>query len=471
MHLQHMPLHIRNPDRRAAEARWSAVCQLRRQLPARIPLGVLPCFKRVMAPVFSEVGLGAIGEEDGPCVLERGARLLVAGLCDVGAFARVAAAAASESFFIAARSRDGEALNDRIGSGPVEALKTTIAETIRKAERARQLSDCDIPPAQPEERVLQNFSYSVRLADFGDAVLAKEIADIVQAVVAALAQHVPLQDFDGVTIAVDYADALSSLDRGDASLPPVASSALGYGTGVAMPVTVRRDGARKEHLVLAAGIAEAWTSPDAGIRAFGLHTLVKMMAGIAHTTRYASALSMGFRPDSMARHLHMAVATTPSGYWSARQAAFVAPDQGATYADLVIESLDFAEREFASERVKMADPSDIGPTTMRALECVSAALGHAADWLGHRDGLPEGQLFAGSDLPQRLKNRGLDRWIELFGRDLAACYGPEGTLEFSVLIVLSRHVERLFWSLGLYCWPEGGEVRCIVTDQPFLPPH
>ena len=108
---------------------------------------------------------------------------------------------------------------------------------------------------------------------------------------------------------------------------------------------------------------------------------------------------------------------------------------------------------------------------MLALECVSAVLTHAADWLGHRDGLADGETFAGSDLAERLATRGLDRWLEVFGLDLAACYGPDGTLEFSVVTSLSRHVERLFWSLGLYCWPDGDNVRCIVSDQPFLPPQ
>lgn len=73
----------------------------------------------------------------------------------------------------------------------------------------------------------------------------------------------------------------------------------------------------------------------------------------------------------------------------------------------------------------MADSSDIDAATARAIECLTAVLGHAADWLGHRDGLAVGQVFAGNDLPDQLKGRGLDRWIELFGRDLAACYARD----------------------------------------------
>lgn len=377
------------------------------------------------------------------------------------------AAAAAESFFIATQPME-LALVSRIGSGPAEALDQMINEAVAEAETERRLAPCDIPPVWPERRITQDFSYSVHLTDFGDSKLAKEIADVVQIVVSTIARDLPLQHLDGVTIAADYEGALANLDRGDPSLPPVTSTALGYGLGVAMPVTVLREGVRKEHIVLAAGIAQAWISDDSSRRAFGLHTLYKMLAGVAHTTRYASALGQPFTPDAMAKVLHCAVAPTPPGYWAAREAAFVAAGEGATYADCVIESLEFAEKEVAALRTQMSDASDVGLISIRALECVRAILDHAADWLGHRDGLAEGEQFAGRDLPDRLRSRGLDRWIELFGRDLAACYGPEGTLEFAILATLSRHVERLLWALGIYCWPEGEVVRCIVSDQPFI---
>lgn len=389
---------------------------------------------------------------------------------DLGRF-NTAAAAASEAFFIAARSFDEEGLSSLIGTRVSEDLSATIAEAMREAEATRPLSGANIPAAVPHALIERNFGYKVTLADCGDAVLAKELADVIQAVVSALSRDLPLQDLDGITIAADYAAALAQLDRGDPDAPLVESGALGYGIGVAKPVTVIRDGHRKEHLVVAASLAEMWIAPEGEVRADGLHILIKMLAGIAHTTRYSAALATGFDPDPMARELHLAVAAAPSGFWSARRAAFVAPDYGEFYADLVLESLDYAEQQVTIERERMADQSDVRRAFSRAYECAAAVIVHAADWLGHRDGLAEDQPFAGADLPERLKSRGLDLWIELFGRDLAACYGPEGTLEISALTTLSRHVERLFWSLGLYCWPEGDDVRCIVSDLTFLPPN
>lgn len=378
------------------------------------------------------------------------------------------AAASCQDFFIAASEFDAEGLRDTIGSGPALMLAASITEAVHDAEAARRGYDgADLPPAQPRTFALGDFSYRVTLHDFGDDVLAQEYAAILESVVGTLSHAIPLHDLDGVTIAADYGDALAKLDRGNPDLPSVASCALGYGIGVAKPVTVVRNGKSKSHLVLAAGIAAAWTSDDAALRASSLHLLIKMLAGIAHGTRYADVPP--FTPDVMGYKLHFAVAHAPTGYWSAKQAAFVDPDQGENYADLVIISLDFARNEIAAARARMADDSDVGEALLIALDCVSAVLNHVADWLGHRNGLAPEQPFAGDDLAARLAPSGLDHWLAFFGRDLAACYGEDGALDLAVVTTLSRHVERLLWSLGIYCWPEGDDVRCVVSDRPLAP--
>lgn len=378
------------------------------------------------------------------------------------------AAAGCEAFFIAGRSFDAEDLSVRIGTGPAAALAASISGTVREAEQVRSLGAVDVASAQPREIAQEDFSYRITLADFGDDLVAKEYAEILQTVISALARDLPLQSLDAITIAAHYDLALATLDRSDPALPPASSGALGYGIGIAKPVTVICDGQRKTHLVVAASLAEGWASTDPALRASSLHTLVAMLAGIAEAALYADGHAVRFTPDAIGRELHLAVARTPSGYWSAKRAAFVDPDQGEFYAKLVIDSLDYAEYEIVAERARMADSSDINAAATRAIECLTAVLGHAADWLGHRDGLADGHVFAGGDLPDRLKGRGLDRWIELFGRDLAACYPPDGTLDMSVVTSLSHHVERLLWSVGIYAWPDDDAMRCVVTDRPLL---
>ena len=119
-------------------------------------------------------------------------------------------------------------------------------------------------------------------------------------------------------------------------------------------------------------------------------------------------------------------------------------------------------------RGRMKDSSDVGEASQIALQFIAAVLTHAAEWLGHRDGLADGQAFEGSDLPSRLAQHGLERWIALFGRDLSACYTDDAALDLATLTTMSRHVERLFWSLGVYCWPKGENVRCIISEQPLI---
>lgn len=394
---------------------------------------------------------------------------------DLGAFNlehfNAQAAAACSAFFIGARPFDDDNLTDLIGTGPVTAIQTAIDEAVRSVELggAAPLS----LPMQPQDRTFEqrSFSYSVRLADYGDEARAKEVAEVIESVVRELARHLPLHDLDGFTIAIDYQRALADLDRGDPSLPPATSYALAYGVGVGMPVTVKRDGVYKNHIVLGANIAEAWLSDDPETRAGALNILVKMLANVAHRTRFAVDAVVTFKPDPLTAALHPAVATAPSEWFSAREGAFIAPHLGDVYALLVIESLEFAEREVARERAEIRETGDIGNITRRAFECVSAILTHAADWLGHRAGLADGQTFQGDDLPARLQSRGLDRWIEVFGRDLAAIYEHDSAgLNMAVVVRLSRHVDRVLWALGIYPWLEGKQIHCVVAEQGlFLP--
>lgn len=381
------------------------------------------------------------------------------------------AAASCEAFFIGAKPFDDHKLNALIGSAPANAMKDMISAAVREAETARSMTGLVPVQAKPQTFTQQDFSYSVRLVDFGDEILLKEFADVLQGVVGALSRDLPLHDLDGFTLAHDYHAALATLDRGDPNFPPATSEALRYCSGVAKSVTVIRGGARKEHVVIEAGLAHMWLSPEAENRATGLYMLVKILAGIAHSTRYTSALEATFTPDTMGREFHLAVANAPADYWSARQAALIAPSQAEVYANLVIDSLAFTERLLSEENARIGENGDITSATMRALECATAVIGHAAEWLGHREGLGEDQPSVGSDLPERLRARGLDRWIELFGRDLAACYSPDGALNLEVVAGLSLHVERLFWSFGIYCWPEEDEVRCLVTGRSFVPPQ
>jgi hypothetical protein len=121
-------------------------------------------------------------------------------------------------------------------------------------------------------------------------------------------------------------------------------------------------------------------------------------------------------------------------------------------ARLVIDSLAHARFVVAAAREQWTLDHDMDRLLDVAVPCVRAVLVHAADWLGHRDGSPEGSLEGDADLPALLANEGLASWLELFGCDLQALYDDPGGLEPARLFSLERHVERLLWALGLFPW-------------------
>jgi len=62
----HVALHDCNADRRPAEAHGAAIRNLRWQLEAFSPHGLLPGVEGTIAAIIGEVGLRALGQKDTP---------------------------------------------------------------------------------------------------------------------------------------------------------------------------------------------------------------------------------------------------------------------------------------------------------------------------------------------------------------------------------------------------------------------
>lgn len=372
------------------------------------------------------------------------------------------AAACCDNFFIAAAPAADTGLAASIGTEGALAIDTAIVNALAGAGAI----DTSVPRAIAELGGTEaDFSYTLRLDGFGDQSLAEQLNEVVKSVVSVLARRLPLASLDGFTLAADYVAALASVDRGG-DLPPVETTALAYGAGVANTVSVVRDGASKTHIVIAAGVALSWLDDDPAIRAGALNILVKMLAYIGHDAGYRDQLAAArFEPDLITSMLHTAVGAAPRGWYSAREGGFVAPDIGRSYAELVLEALAFGREAMADARIAFAETQDIEPLVVTGLECASAVLAHAADWLGHRAGLAEDADFAGADLPALLAAWDLADWIELYGRDLAAIYETaDGRIDVARATSTSPHVERLLWTIGLLAWPEDESVRWLPFD-------
>jgi hypothetical protein len=111
-----------------------------------------------------------------------------------------------------------------------------------------------------------------------------------------------------------------------------------------------------------------------------------------------------------------------------------------------------------------------------ALPKIAFVLEHAAQWLGHRDGLPSQDEFPGMSLVEDLKVFDLYDWLELFGRDLQLLYATDDRFSVESIFALGRHAERLLWTVQICPWPtpDGGTYVTIPMgndEQALDRPH
>lgn len=373
-----------------------------------------------------------------------------------------AGAACSDRFFIASRSLDSTELSSLIGQRCALAIGKVIDDAIEGlrsggSERPTVRSDM---AAVTQSGEVKGFGFSLSCQSFADAETAERLGRVMQIVLQELSRSLPLSQLDGVTFAADYAAALENLDRGDPELRADNTRPRAYGQAVAKCVHVMRNGVRKEHLVFDARVAHAVLDSEEESRTWSLHVIVSMIANVAHGALYEQHLTTtpGSAVDPVAGRLHIATSITPGRYFSARSSAFADPKAGEGFSGLFSESLLSAQREIRGARQAYLDDGLMDVLLDAALMHLSFVLAHAAEWLGHRDGLPEQHDFPGASLPEELRAQGLQDWIELFGMDLRRLHDVDGQFTAENVLALSRHVERLLWTMGMFPWPmeDGG---------------
>jgi len=368
-----------------------------------------------------------------------------------------ASAACSDSFFIACRSYDSTDLASLIGQRCSLAIKKAVAEAMAEVRPhdSSQPSGATTMALLSSANHASSFSFSLACQGFADAETVTKLGDVMQTIVQEMSCDLPLSQLDGVTFAVDYAAALENLDRGDPEIQADKTRPRIYGQAIAKCVHVMRNEKRKEHLVLDACIAGGLLNADDENGAWALHVVVGMLANVAHSALYEQRLpAMSEIPfDVISKRLHTSSSACPGRYFAARASAFADISAGERFATLCLDSLFSAQQEIRSARQAYLVDEAMDQLLDVALLHVSSVLEHAAEWLGHRDGLPAQESFPGSSLPEKLKAQGLRDWLELFGRDLRRLYDGNNQFTSENILALSQHVERLLWTMGMFPWP------------------
>jgi hypothetical protein len=387
-----------------------------------------------------------------------------------------ASAACSSNFFISRHASDGAGLSDLIGQRSAKAIQASVSDALSSFSRTSNVDASEhlIVPCITETETVTSFSFSLTCLGFADSEIAERLGKVIKAIVQETGRGMPISILDGMTFALDYPAALKGLDRGNPAMETAQTHPRKYGRAVAKAVEVERGGELKTHIVMDSIIAEGLLSDNEDSQAQAIHMIVNMLAYLSHASRYEAPLKglSAVPPDEISRLLHASVSETPGRYYCARESAFADPKVGERYAALVKDCLSAAQEMIRKARLAYRVSGDMDALLGVALPQISFVLTHAAEWLGHRDGLPDQGVLPGSSLSEELKAYDLNFWLELFGRDLRNLYGTDGQFTSENIFALDRHVERLLWTVQICPWPTEDGVPYISVpfgdDVAFL---
>ncbi|WP_147469136.1 hypothetical protein [Pseudomonas syringae group genomosp. 7] len=376
-----------------------------------------------------------------------------------------ASATCSDSFFISRRPEDGEGLSQYIGQKSANTIDAAVKEAVSSFRLAEHEKNNENPQLSKSIQAVSDSStsFSLTFKDFGNAEMVQGIGNILQTVIEGLGQDIPISALDGITFSQDYPAAILELDRGGAFVSK--SQSRDYGRPVAKSVRVIREGKVKVHLVIDASIAYFLLSDKEENVSYSIHLLLAQLSEVLHASFYEPLLEndRNTEIDEIGKMLFFSVSHAPVSYFCARKSAFFDLDAGENYATLVEDSYASAKEKICSARMEYRVSGNIEILLNTVLPQISFFLTHAAEWLGHRDGLPESEFFPGSKLLDYLEVLELNLWLELFGRDLRKLYDTDDQFTTKNIFSLSRHVERILWTFQIFPWlMEDGTIYVTV---------
>lgn len=374
-----------------------------------------------------------------------------------------ASAASAENFFIARRSCADQGLGETIGTRSGQVIQDQITDAL--ADFRAAAPDSTPPAWLATPHTTRSFSWTLQCSGFPDDESVQGVNDILRVIVDEMARGLPLDTLDGITFTYDYAETLAQLDRGDPNLPAANSAERDYGTAVAQSVEVVRDGERKCHIVIHAAVGLELLAEEKAQRTVAAHVVASQLADVAHNVLYAAQVNgrYGWPSDNVSRRLYPTASAAPGRYFCARESAFVDAEAGEQYASLVRDSWATTRAAMEGARAAFYADQNVDELLATILPRLSQVMSHIAEWLGHRDGLPEGEGFSGADLVDDFRVEELDKWLELFARDLRDLHDIEGRFTPEAIFALGRHVERLLWTMQILAWPlEDGNLYVLV---------
>ena len=380
-----------------------------------------------------------------------------------------AAAECSHEFFVA---------------GEVSEAHCSLAELISVRAHTQIDSAVDLAVARLEERQAEpeeelqyapgfavdksTFSggLSIQLRDFGDQELASRFGQQLLALVAELANDLPLGVIDGFTFAVDYNAALAELDRGVPGLSPLTSFNESYGKGAIMAPIVVRDGHVKAHVVGSAALVMGLISEQEDQRLLSISAIAYALGHAAHVAildDMAPKIWFGRVLDDYDRTRFDTLEQAYSGYFSSRVTSRIFQNVAGVGLDLLESCLASSKSEALDALNSHNAEPDFGLLYSRTSAATHNVIMFASRVIGHNHG---NQLDLEDDqrLMGLMRRYALDRWVVRFGSDLAALWNAQGQRAgLAMFNAMLDHFDRVMLACGVFVWP--GEQGLVIYPQ------
>ena len=314
------------------------------------------------------------------------------------------------------------------------------------ADENDEMSETELEAFLAEHPVtLPAFAYTFRGVD--DEATRNAMAAAMSPLAAFMSRIVSLEGLDGITIATDYRQALTELDRGVETTSTNEPTAEAFGTGVAMSNGVVRDGRMKTHVTFEAGIIDCLIGEDEGLRELSVHTFMHELGHVAEHTldhnRFGSTML-----EPMADPYEFELYRLSHACWSEYYASRVSAPWGEHAMDGLRELL----RGSIGQLVERAGTARSGigilagrlndAVAMEIMDQVSKMMKFAGYVIGHARGAATEPIETGSAEDTMLEELGLRIWFDELAEKLHAIYEARHDWEaLSVFHPLHRSFE------------------------------
>ena len=384
----------------------------------------------------------------------------------------------SRDFFLAPRNdAETQRLHGLIGAdlGPAldESLKSAFDEFQPKPAEATQSELGTHGDAVGWKPTLE-LDYAVCLEGCGDETASRTVEELLRGFVHTLANVLPLDRLDAITVSDDYPRALRSVDQGYDDAPAVETVSTGTGIGVARTVTVLRSGVVKGQVVLSNAVCACLVADDRRVAEWGVHILVDQFARVALLRMVDDCLPghlLAPVKGKLTGWLYQVADGVPFTYVASWTAAAVGngPGMAIGQRELLADSLDRLRSRASDARGAYRGDEDAGAFLDAVMPAIGEVLTFAARLAGHCAAAKVPVLDSEGILAAALVRAGLGRWFDVYWADLERFRCRLGRWEsFEEFLAFNRHVERLLWGTGMVLWGDGDALRFHLVDGDAL---